>query len=177
MNKNIAFPNNQSNEKQPLPKSMIKGKINQPEITEEKLKDLTEFDRLIDKLTDKEREQFEQALRNMEIQDLARYRYLVNEEVDDYYEDIVKFFEGFGGVDITEKRTPNTNCYLGVRIRLPETVKFEQEDLDKLCDIMFRVTDDFQFSSSKEDGLVATFKLHGYYTREENVEVSEWAMQ
>lgn len=178
MNKNIAFPNNQSNEKQSLPKSMVKGKAQQKPITEETVKHFAEADKLFDELSKKEKEALGQMLRLEKLKELMRYRYLVNDDVNEYYENIEDFFTRLGGVNETD-RTPNPDGSLNVKFCFTNTINLEQKDLEELSDIMFRVSDNFKMISSQngEDKLVVMLQLHGYYTKEENVEVSEWVMQ
>lgn len=178
MNKNIAFPNNQSNEKQSLPKSMVKGKAQQKPITEETIKQLVEADKLFDELSEKERKMFGQIMERKRLKELMRYRYLVNDDVNEYYENIEDFFTRLGGVNKTD-RTPDPDGLLNVKFCFTNTIELEQKDLEELSDIMFRVSDNFKMFSSKDgvDELVIMLQLHGYYTKEENVEVSEWVMQ
>lgn len=178
MNKNIAFPTNQPNEKQPLPKAMVKGKAQQEEITKETIDHITEADKLFNEMSEEEKKAFGQMLRLEELKELMRNRYLVNDDVNEYYENIEDFFISLGGVNKTD-RTPNPDCSLNVKFHFPNPIKLEQDDLNKLCDIMFRVGDNFKMISSPndEDELVVMLQLHGYYTKERNVEVSEWVMQ
>ena len=168
MNKHLEFRstnNGAAPPNKPLPKSMVKGKVEDNPFG---ILKAFEFISSLPSMSQEELDMVAAASVQMKYKDLTENRYVVNEDVDEIYQQIADFFKERGATETTD-RTPVGDDRLNVDFAMEQPLTITGDDFDELEKIAFTYGDNFSITGAKGK-LVISFALRGYYDKQKITE-------
>lgn len=158
-NNSVAPPN------KPLPKSMVKGKVEDNPLG---ILKAFEFISSLPSMNKEELDTVAAASIQMRYEDLTENRYVVNEDVDEIYLQAADFFKERGAVETTD-RTPVGDDRLNVDFSMEQPLTITGDDFDEIEKIAFTYGNNFSITGVRGK-LAISFTLRGYYDKQKITE-------